>query len=54
MLVGAPVLRRLLRRLIGWEDPNPLAQAIRDTRPDPSEAECERYRDYHRSNQWGR
>lgn len=48
------MLRRILRRLIGWDKPNPLAQAIRDTRPDPSEDEMDRYTRYHTSKQWGR
>lgn len=52
MLTG--LARRVLLRLIGWREPNPLAQAIRDTRPDPTEAECDRYLRYHNSNQWGR
>lgn len=44
----------LLRRVLGRSTPNPLHVAVRSTMPEMGEAEMDRYRAYHTSNQHGR
>lgn len=50
-------IRTVLRKMYLLTRPNPvnpLLTAVRDTRPDPTEAEMDRYTRYHNSNQHGR